>query len=115
MRGLGWTLIALGLVLALWSFALTTTVHTDATYLAGLGYQDAKDTYNLGLLQQQMMVLHSGIGLFIAGTIAACVGGLKSAMREAGTAKYADILPGGVFESEVAPDPMSPPQGAVTK
>ena len=45
MRGIGWILIVLGLGVALWSFTVTTTVHTDATYLAGLGYQEAKDTY----------------------------------------------------------------------
>ena len=92
MRGIGWALIVLGLALALWSFAVTTTVHTDPTYLAGLGYQDAKDTYNLGLLQQQIMMLHSGIALFVAGTVAACVGDLRVAMRRAGSARYDGFL-----------------------
>lgn len=77
MRVLGWMLILGGLALAAWSFAVTTTIHTDASYLSGLGYQEARDTYNLGLLQQQMMMLQSGIALFIAGTIAACVGDLR--------------------------------------
>jgi hypothetical protein len=63
-------------------------------YVPGLGIQQAKDVFNLGLLQRQMMLLHSGRTVFVAGTFAACIGDLRAAMRRAGAAKYE-----GVFET----------------
>jgi hypothetical protein len=84
MRVIGWTLIVGGVVLILWSFAYETSVHTDMKYVPGLGIQEANDILNLGLLQKQMMLLHSGIGAFLAGAIAACIGDLRVSMRRAG-------------------------------
>ena len=89
MKGMGWTLIVLGVVLALWSCSAETSVHTDMNYVEGLGLQEAKDVLNLGLLQRQMMMLEAGLAAIIAGTIAVCVGELRDAMVRAGTAKFA--------------------------
>ncbi|WP_407828109.1 hypothetical protein [Sphingomonas sp.] len=86
---------------------ITTSVHTDATYLAETGYRAASDVYNLGLLQRQIMMLQSGLALFISGTVAACLGDLRAGMRRAGTVKFI-----GVFEAEA---PADVPEEAVTK
>jgi hypothetical protein len=110
MRGLGWTLVAVGAALIIWSCSITTTVHTDANYMAGIGYQAPTDTYNLGLLQRQMMLLQAGLALFIAGTISACIGEVRAAMRRAGTAKYL-----GYWESDAPSDSESPAQVAATE
>ena|SRR6476661_4128448 len=110
MRVVGWILIATGVVLAIWGASITTTIHNDATYLPTLGYQMATDTYNLGLLQRQMMLLQSGLALFVAGTVAACVGDLRAGMRRAGTVKYE-----GVFETEPPMDTPKPAQTDATE
>jgi len=97
---MGWTLIVIGLALIVWSCFVTTTVHSEPTYVAGIT-QEATDTYNLGLLQQQMMLLHAGLTFLLAGTIAACIAQLRYAMRAAGTAHFI-----GIWETE-APKPVS--------
>jgi hypothetical protein len=79
-------------------------VHTDSSYLAGT-YQAPTDTYNLGLLQQQMMLLHCGLCLFLAGVVAACVGDVRAGMRRAGTLRY-----DGLFETEPPADTLSSEQ-----
>ena len=56
-----------------------------------------------------MMLLHSGLFLFLAGTVAACVGDLRAGMRRAGTLKY-----DGIFETEPPADTPSRQQATVT-
>jgi hypothetical protein len=110
MRAIGWTLIVIGVGFVLWAFGTATSVHTDMSYVPGVGIEEAKDVVNLGLLQNQMIRLQTGLALFIAGTVTACLGDIRSAMRRAGTAKY-----DGIFETEAPSDPESPPQTAVTE
>jgi hypothetical protein len=100
MRGIGWILIAGALALIVWAWSMTTSVHTDINYLPGIGLQEPKDVVNLGLMQQQMMLLQAGLAMFVAGTVTACIGDLKNAMRDAGTAKYV-----GFFEPEAQASP----------
>ena len=57
----------LGAGLALFGFAMDTSVHSVGTYIGS--YIGGGDTYNLGLLQRQMMVFQAGLALFVAGAI----------------------------------------------
>lgn len=58
----------LGVALALFGFAMDTSVHSIGTYVAG-SFVGGGDTYNLGLLQRQMMVFQTGLALFVAGAV----------------------------------------------
>lgn len=89
MKGLGWSAIVLAAVSGLWAVFMTTTVHSDPSYISGIGLTEAKDTYNLGLQQMQMMLLHASLAFLITGTLLCCFGELISSMRRAGTAQEA--------------------------
>ena len=79
MRVIGIALMVVGIITSLIAFALKTTVTNIGTYV-GDQLVGAGDTYNLGLLQQQTMVLHTGLAMFLAGAIFA-------------SARSGDVLP----------------------
>lgn len=66
MRTAGGLLMALGVLVVLFAFAMDTTVYSSGTLIGGT-YVGGGSTHNLGLLQQQMMVLHTGLAGFLAG------------------------------------------------
>jgi hypothetical protein len=92
MKAAGWLLIAAGISLAIWALSTVTTIHTDMKYIPGIGVQEASDTFNIGLMQRQMMLLESGLAAIITGTIAVCIARLRDAMSEAGTAKFVPLM-----------------------
>jgi len=59
MRTWGGLLITIGLLMTLVAFSLDTSVSSF----------DGGAVNNLGLMQRQMMVLHTGLAAFIAGTV----------------------------------------------
>ena len=64
MKTVGYCLFICGAICAVVSFFLPTTVESYSTYsIAGGG------TLNLGLLQDQMMVLHVGLTGFLGGAV----------------------------------------------
>lgn len=88
MRITGWLFMIIGVGLIIGATTMTTSIHSDMNYIPGVGLQEAKDVYNLGLLQEQMMLLQSGLACFVSGFFAVCIGQLRNDMRRAGTAKY---------------------------
>ena len=73
---------------------MTTSVHRDGNYSGIGGYQEPSDVLNIGLLQSQLMFLHMGIALFLAGLLGIYVAALRDSMIRAGTAKAEAIDPG---------------------
>ena len=67
MRNAGAILMAIGAAVALFAFTMDTTVYSSGTYIGG-SYVGGGSTHNLGLMQKQMMVLHTGLAAFLAGT-----------------------------------------------
>lgn len=67
MRNAGLLMMALGAMMALFAFATDTTVHSSGTFI-GSELVGGGSSYNLGLLQKQMMILHTGLALFVAGS-----------------------------------------------
>ena len=57
----------LGSLVVLFAFNMETTVYSSGTFVAG-SYVGGGSTYNLGLLQQQMMIFQSGLAAFVAGS-----------------------------------------------
>jgi Ca2+/Na+ antiporter len=66
MKEAGGVLMLLGVVLALLAFFMDTTVTTFGSYVAD-SYVGGGSTYNLGLLQRQMMIFQGGLAAFVAG------------------------------------------------
>jgi hypothetical protein len=66
IRHVGAVLMALGGLVTLFAFSMDTTVYSSGTFVGGelIG---GGSSYNLGLLQQQMMILHTGLAGFVAG------------------------------------------------
>lgn len=66
MRHSGIALIVLGVLVVLWGFMMDTTVSSAGTYIGGelIG---GGSTHNLGLMQMQMMILQTGLAMFLAG------------------------------------------------
>lgn len=63
MRIAGWILLVIGLLCAAASFLMPTAVDSSS------GVSMFSGTLNLGLLQNQMMVLHVGLTGFLAGAV----------------------------------------------
>lgn len=63
MKATGTLLLGLGVLLVIVAFTSDTTVYSGSI----LSVSDR--THNLGLLQRQMMILHTGLASFIAGAI----------------------------------------------
>ena len=104
MKGIGWTLIFLSVVLVIWACATPTSIHSDMEYIAGVGLQEPKDVLNIGLLQNQMMLFQAGLAAFLSGTVSVCVAELRDAMCEAGTAKYSSLFDTEKMAAAVADD-----------
>jgi hypothetical protein len=66
IRNIGGLLMAVGVLVSLVAFTMDTTVYSSGTFIGGQMIGGGS-SYNLGLLQQQMMVLHTGLASFIAG------------------------------------------------
>lgn len=66
MRNNGIALLLLGVVMILVAFTKETSVYNSPTFIGGemIG---GGSTHNLGLLQSQMMILHTGLAAFLAG------------------------------------------------
>lgn len=93
MRESGKLLMILGAGLALFAFSMDTAVSSAGTFIAGQ-YVGGGETYNLGLLQQQMMVLHSGLAAFVAGAfLYGAVGPVEAGSENKAplTKRWADI------------------------
>lgn len=80
-------MLVIGFVMAVGSEFMPTSVHNDGDYSSLSGYHAPSDIVNIGLLQNQIMVFHAGLGLFIAGMIGMCIAELRDSMIRAGTAK----------------------------
>ena len=65
-RNVGVILMVLGALAALMAFNMETTVYSSGTYIGG-EIVGGGSTHNLGLLQKQMMVLHTALAAFVAG------------------------------------------------
>ncbi len=72
-RTFGFALILLGIFIALFSYGMDTSVSSAGTYIGGQ-FVGGGDTYNLGLLQAQMMMFETGVALFLAGSFFAASG-----------------------------------------
>lgn len=66
MRNAGGILMAIGAAVVVFAFTMDTTVYSSGTYIGG-SYVGGGSTHNLGLMQQQMMILHTGLAAFLAG------------------------------------------------
>ena len=66
MKQAGSLLMLAGIVTALFAFMMDTTVSSSGTLIAG-SYIGGGSSYNLGLLQQQMMIFQGGLAAFLAG------------------------------------------------
>jgi hypothetical protein len=78
MKTVGSLLIIVGIAAVWFAFVMDTTVSSPGTYIAE-SYVGGGSTYNLGLLQQQMMVFQSGLASFIAGAVLFGAGSLEEA------------------------------------
>ena len=58
--------MVIGVVMTVVAFGMDTTVTSTGTFIAGT-FVGGGSTHNLGLLQQQMMVLQTGLAAFLAG------------------------------------------------
>ena len=71
----GMGLVVLGLVgIGIAMFGMDTTV--------GSGPYDIERTYNIGLLQEQLMVFQTSCGLSIAGMVAICTGAILNSLNK---------------------------------
>lgn len=68
MRNLSVALIVLGLMLLVWAFQIDTTVYSSGTYIGG-EIVGGGSTYNLGLLQRQMMFFQTALAMVISGVV----------------------------------------------
>ena len=68
MKEAGIILMLTGVAAALFAFAMDATVTSTGTYIAGT-YLGGGSTYNLGLLQKQMMIFQGGLAVFLAGAV----------------------------------------------
>ena len=91
MRVVGFILLVVGALVALFSFSMETTVHSEASYVAGQ-FVSGGDTYNLGLLQRQLMVFQLGIGMLIAGA-ALAAGSWSSAFASGENDRFTATAP----------------------
>lgn len=67
MRTVGALMMALAVMMTLFAFMTDTTVYSSGTLIGGVSVGGGS-SHNLGLLQKQMMILHTGLAIFIAGT-----------------------------------------------
>jgi hypothetical protein len=84
----------IGVLAALFAFTTDTTVTSTGTFIGG-SYVGGGSTYNLGLLQFQMMVLHTGLAGFVAGAVLYGTGELADANAESRPTplRWTDIQP----------------------
>lgn len=87
MRTAGSLLMLFGGCVALFAFGMDTTVSSSPTYVAG-SLIGGGSTYNLGLLQHQMMILHVGLALFLAGAFLFGARGQESVAEREANAAY---------------------------
>lgn len=87
MKTAGLVLIVVGVGLVVWALLSPVTVTPDLTALEAAGGSFPQTIVNLELLQQQMVLLETGLACFVAGTVAACIGSLRNALVAAGNAK----------------------------
>ena len=57
----------LGAILVAFAFGMDTTVYSPSSSI-GMEYIPGSRTHNLGLLQNQMMLLQTGLAAFVSGT-----------------------------------------------
>lgn len=86
MRNAGALLMIIGALLALMAYIMETSVHSSGTFIGG-ELVGGGSTHNLGLLQQQMMVLHTGLAAFVAGAFFFGSGGTGEAEHPMPTAR----------------------------
>jgi tetrahydromethanopterin S-methyltransferase subunit B len=77
MKALGWSLVVLGLMVVVGSLMMPTTAPLDVPSTTIYGLPTRSDVYNLGLLQQQMMVFVVGCALSALGGALAGIGQLQ--------------------------------------
>ena len=99
MRNAGALLMVIGGVLVFFAFTMDTSVYSSGTYIGG-SYVGGGSTHNLGLLQQQMMVLHTGLAAFIAGAIMYAIGSSTVAPEETTRKASWDALREGETDEE---------------
>lgn len=98
MKTAGFCLLIVGAMAALVSFFLPTTVESYSTYSIGGG-----GTLNLGLLQNQMMVLHVGLAGFIGGAV---LYGCGEVAQRLGTADQVALQAAEPAEVQAPPEPL---------
>lgn len=79
MRFFGGALLFVGVVAMVIAWMMSTSVEVPLSYEIG-GYATPSEVSNLGKMQTQMMVLHSGIGSFLAGSVIFAAGALLEAI-----------------------------------
>jgi hypothetical protein len=79
MFNIGALLFIAGIITVCWAFIMPTTVPTELTYSATSGYSHS--VHNSGLMQSQLMVLLSGLALFIVGAMIAAIASAVTAIR----------------------------------
>jgi hypothetical protein len=77
MRPIGLSLIVTGLAFTLFAFNFETQVTTEAGLIGG-SLVAGGTSYNVGLMQQQLMLLQSGLATFLAGIVFVAVSSLKA-------------------------------------
>ena len=94
MKVFGWVMSVIGILMISGSWLMTTSVHHDASYSSLGGSQEASEILNIGLLQNQVMVLHTGSAFFLAGVVGLCFAALRDSMSLAGPAEAKTKEPG---------------------
>ena len=74
MRQFGTALMFAGVLTVIAAFNAETTVSSSGSFIGGT-FVGGSTTYNLGLLQHQMMLLHTGLASFVAGAFLFGAGG----------------------------------------
>ncbi len=98
MKTGGYITLAIGALISPGAlFLMDTTVSMSSSLLG-----DVRSTHNIGLLQQQQLIVHLGFTLMIVGAIFAAVG---SAMERRSTA---------TVPSDAPPPPPPPPYTSMT-
>ena len=81
LLAIGWTLLAASLCeLAFVYFGYSTSVHSDAEFTVA-SYLPARDTINIGLLQNQLMLFLLGLAGVVCPTLLIGIGTISTALR----------------------------------
>jgi hypothetical protein len=78
LKTIGWSLLGLGILVTFLAFSQDTA---------------PEGTHNMGLMQTQMMLLHTGLVLALGGGLVTSIGAVVQRMEEAGLLPPAGVRP----------------------